>query len=221
MRLSAFAFALATGLAGVTGVLIALVFPAFNPFSGAEYSIIGFIVVVLGGLGNPDRRADRRRASSASPSRLATVFLPQAMAQIVGFLILVGTILFRPSGILGVPGRSDDRRPSKSGAYASASAAWSRSTASTLQAAAGEVLGIIGVNGAGKTTLMNCICGIYRADDGGSSIAGADITGLPPHVIAHRRHRPDLPGAARLPQDVADRQPAGAGARSHGQPTPS
>jgi len=34
--------------------------------------------------------------------QMATVFLPQAMAQIVGFLILVGTIFFRPSGILGV-----------------------------------------------------------------------------------------------------------------------
>ena len=55
----------------------------------------------------------------------------------------------------------------------------------TLQAQAGEVLGIIGVNGAGKTTLMNCICGIYRADRGRVVIDGADMTGLAPHQIAH------------------------------------
>jgi branched-subunit amino acid ABC-type transport system permease component len=32
---------------------------------------------------------------------MATVFLPQALAQIVGFVILVGTIFLRPSGLLG------------------------------------------------------------------------------------------------------------------------
>ena len=100
VKLSAFAFALATGLAGVTGVLIALVFPAFNPFSGAEYSIIGFVVVVLGGLGSPIG-ALIAGVIYGLAEQLATVFLPQAMAPVVGFLILVGTILIRPTGILG------------------------------------------------------------------------------------------------------------------------
>ena len=99
-QLSAFAFALATGVAGVTGVLIALVFPAFNAFSGAEYSIIGFIVVVLGGLGNPIGALIAGIIYGLA-EQLATVFLPQALAQIVGFAILVGTILVRPTGILG------------------------------------------------------------------------------------------------------------------------
>ena len=101
VRLSAFAFALASALAGVTGVLIALVFPAFNAFSGAEYTIIAFIVVVLGGLGNPVG-ALLAGVLFGLAEQMATVFLPQAMAQIVGFLILVGTIFFRPSGILGI-----------------------------------------------------------------------------------------------------------------------
>jgi branched-chain amino acid transport system permease protein len=100
VRLSAFAFALAAALAGITGVLIALVFPAFNPFSGPEYSIIGFIVVVLGGLGNPVG-ALLAGVLYGLAEQMATVFLPQALAQIVGFAILVGTILIRPAGILG------------------------------------------------------------------------------------------------------------------------
>jgi len=54
-----------------------------------------------------------------------------------------------------------------------------------LEAHAAEVLGIIGVNGAGKTTLMNCICGLYRADEGEVRIAGRECTGLTPHEIAH------------------------------------
>jgi branched-chain amino acid transport system permease protein len=101
VRLSAFAFALASALAGVTGVLIALVFPAFNPFSGTEYTIIAFIVVVLGGLGNP-LGALLAGVLYGLAEQMATVFLPQAMAQIVGFVILVATIFFRPSGLLGV-----------------------------------------------------------------------------------------------------------------------
>jgi branched-chain amino acid transport system permease protein len=101
VRLSAFAFALATGLAGITGVLVALVFPAFNAFSGTEYTIIAFIVVVLGGLGNPVG-ALLAGVLFGLAEQMATVFLPQAMAQIVGFVILVGTIFLRPSGILGV-----------------------------------------------------------------------------------------------------------------------
>ena len=100
VKLSAFAFALASAIAGATGVLVALVFPAFNPFSGAEYSIIGFIVVVLGGLGNPVG-ALLAGILYGLAEQLATVFLPQAMAPIIGFGILVAVILIRPTGILG------------------------------------------------------------------------------------------------------------------------
>ena len=94
IKLSAFAFALATALAGVTGVLIALVFPAFNAFSGPEYAIIGFIVIVLGGLGNP-LGALLAGVFYGLAEQLSTVFLPQAMAQIVGFALLIAAILLR------------------------------------------------------------------------------------------------------------------------------
>lgn len=99
-KLSALAFALASAIAGVTGVLVALVFPAFSPFVGAEYTIIGFIVVVLGGLGNPIG-ALLAGILYGLAEQMSTVFLPQAMAQIVGFVILVAVILIRPSGLLG------------------------------------------------------------------------------------------------------------------------
>jgi branched-chain amino acid transport system permease protein len=94
VKLSAFAFALAAALAGVTGVLVALVFPAFNAFSGPEYAIIGFIVIVLGGLGNP-LGALLAGVFYGLAEQLATVFLPQAMAQIVGFALLIGAVLAR------------------------------------------------------------------------------------------------------------------------------
>lgn len=98
-QLSGFAFALATGLAGITGVLVALVFPAFNAFSGADYSIIGFIVIVLGGLGSPIG-ALLAGIGYGLVEQLSTVFLPQAMAQIVGFGLLVAVILLRNAGLV-------------------------------------------------------------------------------------------------------------------------
>jgi len=99
-RLCALASGLALALAAATGVLVALVFPAFTPFSGPEYTLIGFIVVVLGGLGNP-LGALLAGVVYGVAEQLATVFLPQAMAPIVGFLILIGTIMLRPAGLLG------------------------------------------------------------------------------------------------------------------------
>jgi branched-chain amino acid transport system permease protein len=103
-RLCALASGLALALAGATGVLVALVFPAFTPFSGPEYTLIGFIVVVLGGLGNP-LGALLAGVLYGVAEQLATVFLPQAMAPIVGFLILIGTVMLRPAGLLGRPAR--------------------------------------------------------------------------------------------------------------------
>jgi branched-subunit amino acid ABC-type transport system permease component len=37
--------------------------------------------------------------------QLAAVFLPQAMAPIVGFAILIGTIMLRPAGLFGQTAR--------------------------------------------------------------------------------------------------------------------
>lgn len=48
----------------------------------------------------------------------------------------------------------------------------------------GEVLALLGPNGSGKTTMMNMISGALVAGSGEISLAGAPITGLPPHKIA-------------------------------------
>lgn len=49
----------------------------------------------------------------------------------------------------------------------------------------GEVYGIIGPNGSGKTTLINCITGFIKPLSGQVLFQGQDITGWPPHKIAH------------------------------------
>jgi branched-chain amino acid transport system ATP-binding protein len=49
----------------------------------------------------------------------------------------------------------------------------------------GEVYGIIGPNGSGKTTMINCITGFIKPGAGQVLFKGQDITGWPPHKIAH------------------------------------
>ena len=55
----------------------------------------------------------------------------------------------------------------------------------SLEAAAGEVLVLLGRNGAGKSTTMKSIIGIVRPGTGSSVMfAGTEMAGRPPHEIA-------------------------------------
>jgi branched-chain amino acid transport system ATP-binding protein len=59
----------------------------------------------------------------------------------------------------------------------------------------GEIYGLIGPNGAGKTSLFNVLTGIYAADAGVFSFAGAVLAGLKPNEVAAR-------GIARTFQNI-------------------
>ncbi|SEP11608.1 amino acid/amide ABC transporter ATP-binding protein 1, HAAT family [Salinihabitans flavidus] len=56
----------------------------------------------------------------------------------------------------------------------------------TLSIQAGSITGLIGPNGAGKTTLFNVIAGVLKPTSGRVTMAGDDITGLPPHELFHK-----------------------------------
>jgi branched-chain amino acid transport system permease protein len=99
-RLSATCFGLAAAIAGVTGVVLALVVPSVDPNGGAAFSLIGFIVIVLGGLGHPVG-ALIAGVLFGLVEQLSTVFLSQAAAQTIGFAILVAVVMLRPQGIMG------------------------------------------------------------------------------------------------------------------------
>lgn len=53
-----------------------------------------------------------------------------------------------------------------------------------LQVEQGEIRGLIGPNGSGKTTLFNVISGFYKPDAGRITLAGKDLTGRRPDLIA-------------------------------------
>lgn len=54
----------------------------------------------------------------------------------------------------------------------------------SLNAEAGQIMGLVGPNGAGKTSLFEVLCGRYTADKGRVVLGGADVTGLPFHKRA-------------------------------------
>ena len=56
----------------------------------------------------------------------------------------------------------------------------------TLEIESGSITGLIGPNGAGKTTLFNVIAGVLPPTSGKVTMAGEDITGLPPHELFHK-----------------------------------
>ncbi|WP_172295054.1 ABC transporter ATP-binding protein [Pseudoruegeria sp. HB172150] len=53
----------------------------------------------------------------------------------------------------------------------------------SLTIAEGSITGLIGPNGAGKSTLFNVIAGVFPPTSGKVTMAGEDITGLPPHEL--------------------------------------
>jgi branched-chain amino acid transport system ATP-binding protein len=56
----------------------------------------------------------------------------------------------------------------------------------SLEAAAGELVCLVGRNGAGKTTTLRTVMGYLRPTAGTITLAGVSIVGLPTHAIAAR-----------------------------------
>ncbi|CUH59555.1 ABC transporter ATP-binding protein [Thalassobacter stenotrophicus] len=56
----------------------------------------------------------------------------------------------------------------------------------SLRIETGSITGLIGPNGAGKTTLFNVIAGVLKPTSGKVTMAGEEITGLPPHELFHK-----------------------------------
>jgi branched-chain amino acid transport system ATP-binding protein len=55
----------------------------------------------------------------------------------------------------------------------------------TLDMQPGEIFAIIGPNGAGKTSMLNCICGLYRPQEGRILYGKTNLVQTPPHRLAH------------------------------------
>ena len=87
-------------LAGAGGVLIGLNFNAIQPFMGETMMLRGFVVIIVGGLG------DIRGALLAGLllgiiEVMTAAYVDSSLKEAVAFLILVGVLWTRPSGLFG------------------------------------------------------------------------------------------------------------------------
>src|SRR5205809_219128 len=98
-RMLALAFGIGTSLAMVSGALLSTLFP-FNPLSGTGYEVKSFVIVVLGGLGNPTG-ALLGGIVIGLLEGVTTVFIPVSWVPVLEYVIFILILLVRPAGLLG------------------------------------------------------------------------------------------------------------------------
>lgn len=96
-RVLALSFGLGTMLAAVAGALIATFFP-FTVLSGDSYQLKSFVIVVLGGLGNPIG-ALAGGLVLGSLEGLIPVFMSASWVPVIEFGLFVVILLIRPNGL--------------------------------------------------------------------------------------------------------------------------
>ncbi len=99
-RVYLLSFCLGSGLAGIAGVLVGMMYP-FNPYSGLEYILLAFIVIVLGGMGSVTGAIIGGLLIGVIESVSAS-YLTQSLALVVLYIIFLAILSFRPTGIMGV-----------------------------------------------------------------------------------------------------------------------
>lgn len=98
-RLYLLAFGLGAALAGVAGALL-MPFSSVYPTVGVTYTLVAFVVVVLGGLGNMTGTLLAGLLIGLTESFSAT-FISPALSTAIYFVIFVLVLLVRPSGLFG------------------------------------------------------------------------------------------------------------------------
>ncbi len=155
----------------------------FGPAIGAAI-VSGLTQTLTGG-----QSAILNRALIGAVLIAVIVFLPDGVAGGLGrwrrrpgaaarpVAVTIAVVSARPRPAVGMPLlRCADVRKAFRGLQALAGV--------TLEARAGEILGLIGPNGSGKSTLINVISGYYRADAGRITFDGREITNVEGHRIA-------------------------------------
>jgi branched-chain amino acid transport system permease protein len=77
-----------------------LVVPTIDPNVGPALTLVGFVVIVLGGLGHPVG-ALLAGVLFGIIEQMANTLVSQLAAQMIGFIIIVVVIFIRPYGLLG------------------------------------------------------------------------------------------------------------------------
>ncbi|MFQ6123514.1 MAG: branched-chain amino acid ABC transporter permease [Candidatus Heimdallarchaeota archaeon] len=98
-RMYAFTMGTSTALAASAGSLVAAIF-WITPTSGSPLAIKGFIIVILGGLGSITGALVGSYIIGLAES-MSIIFLPSQFKELIGILIMIGILIFRPFGLFG------------------------------------------------------------------------------------------------------------------------
>jgi len=98
-RILALAFGIGTMLAMVAGGMIATIFP-ITILGGSTYELKSFVIVVLGGLGNPLGALIGGLVLGAIEG-LVPVFMKTTWVPVIEFGLFVAILLIRPTGLMG------------------------------------------------------------------------------------------------------------------------
>lgn len=98
-RVYAVCFGIGTACVGAAGALLVPLMP-LSPNAGPPFTMISFIIVILGGMGSLVGAMVGGLIVGIAES-IATLFLPSTLKQVVSFSLMVLILLFRPKGLFG------------------------------------------------------------------------------------------------------------------------
>jgi urea transport system permease protein len=105
-RVDMLVFALGAAVAGVAGVVLALLGPV-TPSVGQSYIVTAFLVVILGGLGSIVGTTIAAVMIGLF-SALAQIFVDVSFAQVLMLVFVIVFLQFRPQGVIAVRSRALD-----------------------------------------------------------------------------------------------------------------
>jgi branched-chain amino acid transport system permease protein len=97
--MSVLAFGIGSALAGVAGALISPTYYIF-PQVGSAFTLKAFVIVVLGGMGSVIGATLGGVIIGVTES-LSAVYIASGLKELVVFVLFLGLLLFKPSGLLG------------------------------------------------------------------------------------------------------------------------
>ncbi|WP_020694853.1 branched-chain amino acid ABC transporter permease [Reyranella massiliensis] len=98
-RLYAFTFGVGAACVGAAGALMITIIPV-TPFLAAEYTLLAFVIVIVGGLGSMTGALLGGLLIGVSEA-VAGLLLQPSLKSMVSFGILILVLLLRPQGLLG------------------------------------------------------------------------------------------------------------------------
>jgi urea transport system permease protein len=99
-------FCLGTGIAGLAGVVLALLGPV-TPNVGQSYIVPAFLVVILGGLGSLVGTTVAALLTGLV-SALSQIFVDVSLSQVLVLVFVIVFLQFRPQGVIAVRSRALD-----------------------------------------------------------------------------------------------------------------